>query len=409
MLLTKFEQCRACRGNLTEILDLGFHYLHGSFVFSDYQPPTRKIPLVITKCDDCGLIQQKYSIHTSILYTRYGYRSSTNDTMRKHLAGIVTEILRLKNNVSKVLDIGQNDGFMLSCYPSQVNKYGVDPCNIKSVTMDNHTFINDTFPSERMPLKSDFDVVHAIACFYDIDDPIFFLKRMLSSIKRDGIGIIEVAYWPDKMAKNALDEFCQEHVAFYNFENIEDLLNKAGAKVIRVVKNNINGGSIQVWFAHKCFDDRDFLQFRKDIDAIRVDEFNQNLHMGSFYFNFSERINELRKEVLDLFDNIDDKKETVHLFAASTKGNVALQFFGLTAREIPFCSERNPEKIGGYTLGTHIKMISEEDSRALKPDYYFVTNWAFKDEIIQREQEYIKGGGKLIFCFPKLEVYPPEV
>jgi hypothetical protein len=98
----------------------------------------------------------------------------------------------------------------------------------------------------------------------------------------------------------------------------------------------------------------------------------------------------------------DGKK--VHVLGSSTKGNVLLQLLGLDSTVIEAASERSPEKIGRYTIGTGIPIVSEEDSRRMEPDWYFVLPYCFKAEIIAREHEFQARGGRFLFALPSLEV-----
>ena len=100
--------------------------------------------------------------------------------------------------------------------------------------------------------------------------------------------------------------------------------------------------------------------------------------------------------------------KTVHIYGASTKGNVLLQLFGIDRKLIDAASERNEWKFGHRTPGTNIPIISEENSRAQKPDYYLVLPWHFRNEFVEREQAFINNGGKLIFPLPDVEVYPTD-
>ena len=88
----------------------------------------------------------------------------------------------------------------------------------------------------------------------------------------------------------------------------------------------------------------------------------------------------------------------------STKGNVILQFCKLTEKDLPYIAEVNSNKFGSYTPGTLIPIISEAEAKKLRPDYMLVLPWHFKTSIIQREQEYLAGGGKLIIPLPEIEV-----
>ena len=89
---------------------------------------------------------------------------------------------------------------------------------------------------------------------------------------------------------------------------------------------------------------------------------------------------------------------------ASTKGNVLLQFFGITKEKMPYISERNPDKVGLRTLGTDFELISEERARELRPSSMLVLPWYFKKEIVAREGDYLRQGGKLLFPMPYAHV-----
>jgi hypothetical protein len=98
------------------------------------------------------------------------------------------------------------------------------------------------------------------------------------------------------------------------------------------------------------------------------------------------------------------KGKRVHGYAASTKGNTTLQFYGLTPALIEAIADRNPNKYGKFTSGTLIPVISEEESRAQKPDYYFILAWHFLPEFMNREVEYLKQGGKFIVPMPEFKI-----
>ncbi|PIW62151.1 MAG: methyltransferase, partial [Candidatus Omnitrophica bacterium CG12_big_fil_rev_8_21_14_0_65_50_5] len=122
------------------------------------------------------------------------------------------------------------------------------------------------------------------------------------------------------------------------------------------------------------------------------------------YDDFKKRVLAHKKELREAVDKINAEGKTIIGYGASTKGNVILQFCGFTPKDIPYIAEVNQDKFGSFTPGTLIPIISEEKARAMKPDYMMVLPWHFKDNIIAREQEYLKGGGKLFFPLPKLEI-----
>jgi len=97
--------------------------------------------------------------------------------------------------------------------------------------------------------------------------------------------------------------------------------------------------------------------------------------------------------------------EKIHGYGASTKGNVLLQYFQLDNKDIDFIADRNPIKYGLLTPGSKIKIISEEKSRKIKPNYYIVLPWHFKEEILKREIKTLNNGSKFIFPLPRLKIY----
>ena len=91
-------------------------------------------------------------------------------------------------------------------------------------------------------------------------------------------------------------------------------------------------------------------------------------------------------------------------YGASTKGNVLLQFCGFTPADIEAIAEVNPYKFGRVTPGTGIPIVSEDEMRERRPDYLVVFPWHFRDNIVEREEEYLRGGGRLIFPLPEIEI-----
>jgi hypothetical protein len=89
-------------------------------------------------------------------------------------------------------------------------------------------------------------------------------------------------------------------------------------------------------------------------------------------------------------------------YGASTKGNVILQFCNITGKDIPFIAEINEDKFGSYTPGTWIPIISEKEAKAMRPDYFMVLPWHFRENILSREKAFLKSGGKLLFPLPRI-------
>jgi len=125
----------------------------------------------------------------------------------------------------------------------------------------------------------------------------------------------------------------------------------------------------------------------------------------STFINFKKKIDIIKLKLnLILKRLVNKKNKTIHAYGASTKGNVLLQYFEINNTILKYVSDRNPNKYNLYTPGSNIKIISEKKSRSLKPDYYLVLPWHFREEILKREFLVRKKGTKFIFPLPKIEI-----
>jgi NDP-4-keto-2,6-dideoxyhexose 3-C-methyltransferase len=124
----------------------------------------------------------------------------------------------------------------------------------------------------------------------------------------------------------------------------------------------------------------------------------------STYNDFVRRVENARDLTLNFLRQQIANGKKIHGYAASTKGNTTLQYYEITPDLIEVIADRNPVKWGKYTVSSGIAVISEEDSRALKPDYYFVLAWHFLPEFIARESEFLEQGGQFIVSMPDFRV-----
>lgn len=416
MHLIHRKTCRVCGSSaLTNVINLGEQHLQGSFIKpGKEEPPFRKIPLSLVRCDPlkdekaCGLLQMEHTVPPEVLYSAYWYRSGTNQTMRSHLQGIADQASSLiGKDKALVLDIGCNDGTLLNCYPEEFIKFGVDPSDLAQEITGDITVIQDIFPSEELItlLKGEnFDIITSIAMFYDLENPVRFCQEIKKLLAVDGVWILEMSYMPSMLKMNSYDTICHEHLEYYSLAVLEYILKQAELKIVDAVVNDINGGSIRCYATHIdnfAFKNKEALQ---RINLLRQEEFDMELDTDKPYKNFQDRINVHKEELNCLLKKLKKEGNTVHLYGASTKGNTILQWCGIDHRIIDVAAERNPDKYGAYTLGTEIPIVSEEESRAMNPDYYLVLPWHFKAEFIKREQESLNKGIGMIFPLPNIEI-----
>ena len=408
----EITRCRIC-GNrtLVPLLSLGEQPLSGVFPRDQSEQPTSG-PLELVKCDGgdaCGLVQLRHSYDSAEMYgAGYGYRSSLNKTMVEHLQAKVEKLRRkvALNSGDIVLDIGSNDGTLLSFYPTEAVCVGMDPTAAKFREFyRGHIHVIPEFFSGAA-FKAHFGsgrarIVTSIAMFYDLEDPTAFVRQVAEILDDEGVWHFEQSYLPAMLSQNAYDTVCHEHVEYYSLAQIRWMLDRCGLKIIAIETNDVNGGSFAVTAAKSSS------SFPEDTAAVRAmmkSEHDQGLHTLKPYHEFRERVFHHRDKLLATLADISRHGAKVLGYGASTKGNVILQFCSITTAQIPFIADVNPDKFGKVTPGTCIPIISEADAHAMKPDYLLVMPWHFRDNLVQREAAYLQRGGKMIFPLPEIEI-----
>jgi NDP-4-keto-2,6-dideoxyhexose 3-C-methyltransferase len=407
-MYTKIERCRICGNrNLVEVLDLGTQVLTGVFPKSTTEHLTAG-PLKLVKCigdaSACGLLQLQHSYDLKEMYGQnYGYRSGLNASMVSHLHRKVRRILeRMKlEGQPLIVDIGSNDSTTLQAYPKQgCTLVGVDPTGAKfrAFYPPHIDLIPDFFSAAA--IKARFDarkalIITSFAMFYDLEDPLKFMAEVVEVLDRDGIWVFEQSYMPSMLATNAYDTVCHEHLEHYSLKQIKWLADKVGLKIIDVELNDINGGSFSVTVAKNGSGH----QASSMVESILESERKQRLDQLSPYVEFAERVSQSRERLLQFIDEANGSGKSVCALGASTKGNVLLQYCGITQSRIPKIGDVNPDKYGSFTPGTLIPIVSENEVLEMRPDYLMVLPWHFR-QFFENNPKF--ADRKLVFPLPVL-------
>ena len=394
--------------NLVSVLNLGHQRLTGVFP-KERDAQIASGPLELVWCPDSGLLQLAGSFDASEMYgENYGYRSGLNQSMVRHLTNKVhhLEALAGLGGGDTVLDIGSNDGTSLRAYATAgLNRIGFDPTGKKFEKFypPEIALVPDFFSAaayHRAAPKS-AKIVTSIAMFYDLEDPVEFARQVAEVLAEDGVWHFEQSYMPSMLRLCSYDTICHEHLEYYSLGVVRNILDRVDLRIVDVQMNAVNGGSFAVTATKRRSKMR-----RNDavIDWLLEQEDRMGLGTPRPFRDFEERVYRHREDLVRLVNALVADGKTVLGYGASTKGNVVLQFCGFTEKQIPAIAEVNSDKFGAFTPGSGIPIISEQEARAMKPDYFLVLPWHFKEGILQREQEHIMRGGKMIFPFPEIEI-----
>jgi len=406
--------CRICKNtNLITILNLGEQALTGVFPKNLNEKITIG-PLELVKCysktneDVCGLVQLKHSYDLNEMYgENYGYRSGLNASMVEHLKDIVNknlEFVKLQNG-DLVIDIASNDGTLLAFYPKEkISLVGIDPTSAKFAKYyEKHIqIIPDFFSASLIEEKfkgQKAKIITSISMFYDLENPLKFVEDINQVLADDGIWVFEQSYMPLMIERNAYDTICHEHIEYYGLKQIKWLLDKVGLKIHDIELNDTNGGSFKITAVKntsvypECINlITELLKKEKKYDSLEP------------FAQFENDVKKHKTQLLSLLKKLTSENKKVFGYGASTKGNVILINCNIKKELIPFIAEVNEDKFGSYTPGSLIPIVSEKEAKDVKPDYFIVLPWHFKDNIISKEQLFLSEGGKLIFPLPEIAI-----
>jgi NDP-4-keto-2,6-dideoxyhexose 3-C-methyltransferase len=400
--------CVNCKKKIFQkIINLGKQPI-SSFFLKKKNFSLKKYSLALYKCNNCHLIQLKnHSDFQKVFRSEYGYQTSLSLMMIKHIKKKFKMLFKdsLKKNKLNILDIGSNDGTFLNFFSKykRVSLYGIDP-SAKNFLYNYHKRINlidDFFSAKKIydrfgkKLKNKFSLITSFAMFYDVKNPNEFCSDIKDLLTNDGIWVCEFSYFPLLLKNLTYDQICHEHIAYYTLTTFNNIITKNGLKIIDVFFNNINGGSIEVMCS---VTDSKNKTNKEKIKKIFEDE---KLINDSSFSNFSLRVDNVKRNLQLILRNT---KKNILGYGASTKGNIVLNHCAISSADLRYICDANELKIGRYTPGTNIKIISKNLMRKINPDYLLVLIWSFKSEVIEQEIDYIFKGGKLIFHLPFIHI-----
>lgn len=437
------HRCRLCGGDqLEDLFSLGEQYVSDFVASTDLVAVGPRVPITLTLCRKCTLVQHRHSARQDFLYTRhYWYRSGTNPAMVKALANVVEAANRIVEVQAGdiVLDIGANDGTLLS----HSGRYGrgerrIQPVRVAVEPAKNlaeecrrhcdifipkfwsaeayHDHIREYDAHGKAPKAK---VITACGMFYDLENPRQFIADVASVLRKDGVFIAQLMCLRQTLRSRDIGNLCHEHLEFYSLRSLEYLFGLFGLEIFDLEENSVNGGSYRLYVRHANGDVRASDPSRAR-ERIRVAREAESLYdfplyyrtwLGGCEYNRHQCVEFIRKEVT--------AGKKVWVYGASTKGNTILQWYDLNYimgypedfdkpgggnRLIQAAADRSPEKWGRYTVGTGIPIRSEEDFRTANPDYALVLPYAFINEFMERESEWRAKGGKFIVPIPESQV-----
>jgi SAM-dependent methyltransferase len=405
------KKCRICGSKrLYNFLDLGSMPIPNGFLHKEQlKEEEEKFPLGCFYCEDCHLVQLTNVVDPNIMFKNYVYIPSTAKVMMNNFSNLTYYAFSQKKlkPTSLVIDIGSNDGSLLTFFKSYgVKVLGIDPAeNLAKVAemkgVPTHVALFDSKVANDVVKKyGKAKVITATNVIAHIDDSNELIKGVNILLEDDGIFISEFPYLMDLIEKNQFDTIYHEHLSLISLKPWKSLVENHGLEIVDVQRLLIHGGSIRI--IHKKRKNK--IKLSNSVEHLIHLEEQKGLHSREAFDLFAQRVENLRKELRDTLSVIKRDKKSIVGYGAAAKGNVLTNVFNIGKGVLDYIVDSTPYKHGLYTPGKHIPVYPEHKLLADMPDYALILAWNFADEIMEKQKEYKKRGGKFIVPIPKVKI-----
>lgn len=399
--------CRVCGSDrLVKYLDLGELPLTNNLRTTFFDQSDR-YPIELMVCLECWLSQLSIVVDPNVMFGNYLYRSSISKDFIKHCKEMAVS-LKEEYGLTKDsfhIDIAGNDGALLNEFRSEIGLrvLNIDPaknlagiCQAREIeTLTRFWDYNAAITAEHLHGKA--DLITATNVFAHVDDVKGFLQAVKAVLKQTGVLVMEFPYLNNTIDENDFNQVYAEHLSYFSVGPLMRLCSITGLKLIKVEHENIHGGSIRVHLVHNGLFKA---ASRSVLDFIESEERFQKFNV---YYDFSVRATSTIREFRDKLFEIKEQSNKICAFAASAKGNTLLNCAAITVATIAYIVDETPGKIGMFSPGTHIPIVSMLELQSNPPDYLVILSWNFFDEIYNKCKA-AGYRGKFIVPIPKFKI-----
>ena len=410
MLKSMLPRCRACgKAKLKLGLDLGSLPLANAFLTAqraEDPTPELRYPLQLFYCDDCHLIQLLNIVNKREMYDDYAFLTATAETSLDHFeryANQMTNRLSLRGG-DLVVDIGSNDGTLLKAFKRHgISVLGVEPArNVanRAISEGIDTVV-DYFGPETVEHigQGRARLVTANNVVSHVNELSKFLSSVSNLLQPNGLFAFEVPWVVDVLQHNNFDLIYHEHLTYFGFKPLSTLLEKNGLELIDLdYFPGIHGGTLRGIAAHSGVYPKQSLVLKQVF---------QSENAGGDFVSlerFADHVQGFKVKLMELLRTLRRDGKRIVGYGAPAKATILLNYCSIDRSILDFVIDTTPFKQGKFIPGVRIPIMHPDEFRKAKPDYALLLAWNFKDEILEKEREFLQSGGKFIVPFPEPEV-----
>ena len=404
--------CRFCNEPVTNIfVDLGISPLSNAFLKKEMlNDVEKKFPLCVYVCDNCFLVQLPEFEKPENIFEDYAYFSSYSSIWLEHAENYVDMMIKKFdfNEKSVVIEIASNDGYLLQFFKEKnIPILGIEPAvNVAKVakekgipTITKFFGVNTANELKKEDKLSDLIIGNnVLAHVPNLND---FVKGLKILLKSTGIITLEFPHILQLIEKNQFDTIYHEHFSYLSLNTVKQIFEFHNIIIFDVEEIPTHGGSLRIYAKHKI--NKNF-EIKNSVNDLLEKEKEFGLLNLSFYLEFSRKVELVKKELIEFFNNTKQNGKKIVCYGAAAKGNTLLNYCGIGKENIEYVVDINSYKQGLYLPGSHLHIKKPEEIKKDKPDFILILPWNIKEEIMKDISFIHDWNGKFVIPIPRVMI-----
>lgn len=404
--------CRSCgSAGLRLVIDLGVQPLANSYISPDsVMQMEPHYPLVVFRCQVCGLVQIPELVEASRIFSEYQYLSSYSTTWLEHARRYVDSVperFKMKPQ-AKIVEVASNDGYLLQYAAKKgFSVLGVEPAaNVARIAEERGVRTHVAFfgaDTARQLREQGWEAElmvanNVLAHVPNVND---FVKGFSILLAPEGVATFEFPHLLELIRGNLFDTIYHEHFSYLSLLAAQSLFARHGLRIFDVEKLPTHGGSLRLYVSHSNASHQNC----PSVERVLSEERTSGLDDDVQYQAFSVACRRVRTDVLKFLVDCAVRGEKVCAYGAAAKGNTLLNFCGIRQGLVAFVADRNPYKQGHLLPGSRIPIRRPEDLVVERPDYVLILPWNLKTEIAESLRDLHADGCRFVTAIPRLQVF----
>jgi len=300
---------------------------------------------------------------------------------------------------SKIIEIGSNDGsFLKNFKKNNFDHLGFEPSkNVADYSRKNYRvnvfngFFNTNNVKKFKKFKSNTDLICAANVICHIPN----LKEVIKSIdyllSKKGVFIFEEPYLGSMFKKNSYDQIYDAHVFIFSLHSVRSIFKNFGFDLIDAIPQKTHGGSMRYVIARS-----NQRNIKANVKRLINEEKKFKLDKIETCFKFKKTCEVSKKKFIKKLKYYKAKGKKIAGYAASAKSTTVFNYCNIGPNIVDYIADSTKEKIGKFSPGKHIPIVSIDHFRKYPPDIAILCSWNHKNEIIRKEKNFKRIGGKWI-------------